>query len=446
MEQHIEIWQQIKEVLREELSQLTYRTWVDPVSALAFRNGALVLLVPDEKIKRSYQQTFPETFLNAAKRVNPNVLEILTVLPEQAKDFSATAAYTTPSFTGLNPRYTFTSFVVGNSNRWAAAASKAVSENPGAFYNPLFLYGGVGLGKTHLMHAIGNAVCSNIPGARVVYVTGETFTNEMIENLRRGNNHIESNIEFRQKYRGVDVLLVDDIQFIAGKEATQEEFFNTFNALHNAGKHIVISSDRPPNEIKHLEERLRSRFSMGLMADISEPDLETRIAILKNKATRENYVFTDEAIHFIAENFLSNIRILEGCLTTVAAYSFIHGVSADITAAKEALKEMLPDEFTPIITTDKIIESVSSYFGITVDMIKSPRRDKEVVLPRQLAMYLCHSLLSYPYLRIAVLFNRSDHTTALSACDKIADLLKTDAPLKSQLDDIHRILKIPLEK
>ena len=361
---------------------------------------------------------------------------MLLILPNQRKDFLRIADETVLNTVSLNPKYTFDTFVVGKSNNFAHAASLAVAESPGKAYNPLFIYGGVGLGKTHLMHAIGHAVKAQNPMARIVYVTSEMFTNDLIEALRAGKN-----VEFRQRYRNVDLLMIDDVQFIANKQSVQEEFFNTFNTLHNAGKQIVISSDRPPKEIKPLEERLSSRFEWGLVADIQPPDVETRIAILRNRAQKENVLVSDEIISFIAEHICNNIRQLEGSLTRVIAYSRLKRTPIHMALVQEALKELLPEVKKVEITPTLIKETVAEYYSVSVDSILSQRRDKEVVIPRQVAMYFCHTLLSLPYKRIATLFDRGDHTTAISACNKIATMIEEDPSFKETITNIEARIK-----
>ena len=324
------------------------------------------------------------------------------------------------SNTSLNPRYTFDTFVIGNSNRLAHAASVAVAESPAKAYNPLFIYGGVGLGKTHLMHAIGHYVLSQNKKTKVVYVSSETFTNELINSIRD-----DRNIEFRNKYRNIDILLIDDIQFIAGKERTQEEFFHTFNSLYEANKQIIISSDRPPKEIPTLEDRLRSRFEWGLIADIQPPDLETRIAILKKKAKLENLVVPDEVLIYIAKKILSNIRELEGALIRIVAYSSLTNREINEELAIEALKDIISNTKPKFITPDLIKEKVAEFFNIKIEDFTAKKRTKSIVYPRQIAMYLCRELTDLSLPKIGEEFGR-DHTTILHAYDKISSDLEID--------------------
>jgi len=433
MEELKKIWAKARELIRPQVSAVTFHRWIDVLDPVIVQNGILVLEAPDEVIKNTVTEYYFDYVHTAVQKADPEVIDILLILPSQRKDFVriATEEISLNSLT-LNPRYTFDTFVVGKSNNFAHAACLAVVEAPGKAYNPLFLYGGVGLGKTHLMHAIGHAVKEANPSARIVYVTSEMFTNDLIEALRAGKN-----VEFRQRYRNVDLLMIDDIQFIAGKQAVQEEFFNTFNTLHNAGKQIVISSDRPPKEIKALEERLSSRFEWGLVADIQVPDLETRTAILRNRAHNEHVEIDDEIINFIAENIVDNIRKLEGSLNRVVAYARLKRLPVTMALAREAMKEILPEKKEIVITPDRIRETVAEYYSVPIESLLSQRRDKEVVMPRQIAMYFCHTILSLPYKRIAMLFERNDHTTAISACNKIAQMIETDPAFKDTMESIE---------
>ena len=435
MEQHKEIWSLAREYMRQKLSELTFRKWIEPLEAITLQNGILVVQAPDDTTKKALTEYYADMLRTEAQRANTQVLDVLLILPSQRKDFVSEEDFS-PNSMELNIKYTFDSFVVGNSNRFAHAATQAVVQAPGQAYNPLFLYGGVGLGKTHLMHAVGHALKAQKPNACLRYVTSETFTNELIEAVRSGKN-----VEFRQRYRNVDLLMIDDVQFIAGKQSVQEEFFNTFNTLHNAGKQIILSSDRPPKEISALEDRLRSRFEWGLLADIQAPDIETRIAILRNRAQLENISVPNEVISFIAEHVQNNIRLLESSLTRVLAYARLRRESISLTLTKEALKDLFPPVMQQEITPSLIKECVAEYYGISVEMLVSQRRDKEVVVPRQIAMFLCHTLLSLPYLRISGLFDRSDHTTAISACNRIVSLMDKDPSFRNRILDFQKRLQ-----
>ena len=433
MEDIKKIWYDAREIIQPQLSPVTFHRWIDALDPVVVQNGILVLEATDDSVRTTVTEYYLEHVRSAVQKAEPDILDVLLILPAQRRDFiaNATDAGSLNSLT-LNPKYTFDTFVVGKSNDFAHAAAVAVVKSPGLAYNPLFLYGGVGLGKTHLMHAIGHAVKEMNPSARIVYVTSEMFTNDLIEALRAGKN-----VEFRQRYRNVDLLMIDDIQFIAGKQSVQEEFFNTFNTLHNAGKQIVISSDRPPKEIKALEERLSSRFEWGLVADIQAPDLETRTAILRNRAQNEHVEIGDDIINYIAENIVDNIRKLEGSLNRVIAYARLKRMPITLNLAKEAIKDMLPQKKEIIVTPERIRETVAEYYSIQVEHLLSQRRDKEVVLPRQIAMYFCHTMLSLPYKRISSLFERDDHTTALSACKKISQMIEEEPGFADTIESIE---------
>ena len=350
----------------------------------------------------------------------------------------------TPEYesTNLNHTYTFDTFVVGNNNRFAQSAALAVAESPGETYNPLFIYGGVGLGKTHLMHAIANYIISENPSKKVLYVTSEQFTNDIIDALRNGNSsqNAEAMSKFRDKYRNIDVLLVDDIQFIIGKERTQEEFFHTFNQLHEQNKQIIISSDKPPKEMEVLEERYRSRFAWGLIADIQQPDYETRMAILKKKKEKLNNEYkesiSDEVIDYIANNVTSNVRELEGALNKLIMFSKLENRDIDLSLAKEALKDVI-SPIEPIkITPEYILDVVCDHFNISPDDVCSKKRNAEIVLPRQIIMYLCRKYTDAPQVRIALLCGKKDHTTVIHAEEKIKELIDEDDNVKNTIDTI----------
>ena len=331
----------------------------------------------------------------------------------------------------INPKYTFDTFVTGGSNRFAHAAALAVAENPGKVYNPFFMYGGVGLGKTHLMHAIGNSVLKNHPNMRVLYVSSEQFTNEIIQGIQKGQTEA-----FRQKYRNIDVLLIDDIQFISGKQSTQEEFFHTFNTLHDAQKQIILSSDRPPKEVQKLEDRLRSRFEWGLITDIQAPDLETRIAILKNKAIIDHYDVPNDVMVYIASRIDSNIRELEGALTRVVAYASLNNVPITTEVVAAALKDVFPQGASKEITMELIESIVSSYFKVTVEDLHSKKRSRSIAFPRQIAMYLCRELTETSLPQIGNFFGGRDHTTVLHACDKISKDKETEVKLANTITEL----------
>jgi chromosomal replication initiator protein len=335
----------------------------------------------------------------------------------------------------LNPRYTFRNFIVGSANRLAHAASLSVAERPGHAYNPLFLYGGVGLGKTHLMHAIGNSVIARFPRKRVVYATSEKFTNEFITSIQQGRID-----DFRARYRRIDVLLIDDIQFIADKERTQEEFFHTFNAIHEDGKQIVLSSDRPPKQITTLEERLRSRFEWGLIADLTVPDLETRIAILRAKADEQAVPIGSEALEFIARKVVSNIRELEGALNRIVAYANMQGMPITVDLAQAVLSNVLYNPKRRMVTPERIAQAVSDYYGVEMDALKSQKRDRAIVMPRQIAMFLMRAETDVSLLRIGAELGGRDHSTVLHACDKIDRESAENEELRRELAAVRELI------
>lgn len=388
--------------------------------------------LPQENDK-PVQETLIDETSSDKNPVQPNMTDSSNVhvreTPEQIAPGDASS---------LNPKYTFETFVTGNSNRFAHAAALAVAESPGKVYNPFFMYGGVGLGKTHLMHAIGHKILQNHPEMRVLYISSEKFTNELINSIRDGNPEA-----FRQKYRNIDVLLVDDIQFLSKKEHTQEEFFHTFNTLHDANKHIILSSDRHPREIQTLEDRLRSRFEWGLITDIQAPDLETRIAILKKKALLENLNVPNDVMVYIASRIDNNIRELEGALTRVVAYASLtkQTISTDLVA--EALKNVFPSTKTKEITLELIQEIVASYFKIKIDDLHAKKRTRNLAFPRQIAMYLCRELTDTSLPQIGSCFGGRDHTTVIHAYDKISkernEDIKLDNTIKELIGRIERM-------
>jgi chromosomal replication initiator protein len=328
----------------------------------------------------------------------------------------------------LNPRYTFRTFIVGSANRLAHAASLSVAERPGEAYNPLFLYGGVGLGKTHLMHAVGNAVVQRYPRKKVVYATSEKFTNDFITAIREGRID-----DFRARYRKIDLLLIDDIQFIADKERTQEEFFHTFNAIHEDGKQIVLSSDRPPKQINTLEERLRSRFEWGLIADLTAPDLETRIAILRTKSEEQGVRVASEALEFVARKVVSNIRELEGALNRIAAYASMQGIPITVDVAQAVLSNVLYRPSKRAVTPERIAMAVSEYYDVDLEILRGQKRDRAIVVPRQIAMYLMREETDVSLLRIGAELGGRDHSTVLHACKKIDKEVARNEELRREL-------------
>jgi len=431
-----EIWEKTLDIIKVELTEVSFNTWLKSITPLMIKDDFILFYVPDDFTKGIIETRYATLIKNALKQVTSRYMDIKFTLNktdidiENYNSIKEKKEGEETSNTSLNPRYTFDTFVVGNSNRLAHAASVAVAESPAKAYNPLFIYGGVGLGKTHLMHAIGHYILNQNKKAKVVYVSSETFTNELINSIRD-----DRNIEFRNKYRNVDILLIDDIQFIAGKERTQEEFFHTFNSLYEANKQIIISSDRPPKEIPTLEDRLRSRFEWGLIADIQPPDLETRIAILKKKAKLENLVIPDEVLVYIAKKILSNIRELEGALIRIVAYSSLTNREINEELAVEALKDIISNTKPKFITANLIKEKVAEFFNIKIEDFNAKKRTKSIVYPRQIAMYLCRELTDMSLPKIGEEFGR-DHTTILHACDKISSDMEIDPELKNVVNEI----------
>lgn len=336
----------------------------------------------------------------------------------------------------LNPKYKFDTFVVGSNNKFAHSASLAVAESPGRVYNPLYLYGGAGLGKTHLMHSIGHFILEQNPNAKIIYVTSEQFTNEVIESIRSGN--AAAMTKLREKYRTVDVLMVDDVQFIIGKESTQEEFFHTFNALHAAGKQIVLSSDKPPKEMETLEERIRSRFEWGLIADIQPPDYETRMAILRKNTENSDYKIDDEIIQYIATNIKSNIRELEGAFNKIVAFAKLNKVNLTMDLAEEALKDVIYPDKPKEITPQLIINVVAEHFGVKPEDITSKKRNAEFVQPRQVVMYLCRELCDMSLANVGKLLGKKDHTTVIHGINKINEEMVDNPDFKNRIDTIKK--------
>lgn len=428
------IWEKTVDVLKDELSQMSFESWIKPIRPISISGNEITLCVPNSAIKDMLTQRYGEIVISTLRSVTLSKELYPSYVLE--KDLQPKTDSDKRINTQLNAKYTFSSFVVGKSNQLARAASIGVAESPGKRYNPLFLYSGTGLGKTHLMHAIGNYILEHNPSANVMYVTSERFTNDLILSIQTGRN-----TEFREKYRGVDVLLLDDIQFIADKDRTQEEFFHTFNTLYESGKQIVMTSDKPPKEIQSLEERLLSRFEWGLIADILPPDYETRVAILLRKASMEGIQINDPAVlDYIANRAESNIRELEGSLTRVMAYSALTGEPITLKLSEIALKDYYPREKKRVITPATIQEAVCSHFGLSAEELTSKRRSRDIAKPRQIAMYLACSLTNVPLMKIGAYFGKRDHTTVMHARDTITDEIENDPAVKQSVEDIIKRL------
>lgn len=438
-----ELWEKTLNTLKGELTEVSFNTWIKSIEPISLEDSNLRLGVPNNFTKDILENRYKDLIINSVKSVSNKTYNIdFFIISEEAieKDASKKQEEQKPTLVVndemsaiLNPKYTFDSFVIGNSNRFAHAASLAVAESPAKAYNPLFIYGGVGLGKTHLMHAIGHYIQNVNSKSKVVYVSSEKFTNELINSIKD-----DKNVEFRNKYRNVDVLLIDDIQFIAGKERTQEEFFHTFNALYEANKQIILSSDRPPKEIPTLEDRLRSRFEWGLIADIQAPDFETRIAILKKKADVENLNIPNDVMVYIATQIKSNIRELEGALIRIVAYSSLTNREINVDLATEALKDIISSRNTRQITIELIQDIVSSYYSLKIEDFKSSRRTRNVAFPRQIAMYLCRKLTDTSLPKIGEEFGGRDHTTVIHAYEKISQSLKKDENLQNTVTELTK--------
>lgn len=445
MEHIEELWDKVLSEAKQKISKPSFETWLKSTKLLAYNGDTVTIAAPNsfgrEWLENHYvhliaailaELTGKDLHIRFVVQQDPNLEDFEIPSPripekhdEQPENSSGM----------LNLKNTFDTFVIGSGNRFAHAASLAVAEAPAKAYNPLFIYGGVGLGKTHLMHAIGHYVLEHNPKAKVVYLSSEKFTNEFINSIR--DNRAE---EFRNKYRSVDVLLIDDIQFLAGKESTQEEFFHTFNTLHEESKQIVISSDRPPKEIPTLEDRLRSRFEWGLITDIAPPDLETRIAILRKKAKADNLDIPNEVMLYIANQIDSNIRELEGALIRVVAYSSL--VNEDITAelAAQALKSIIPNAAPRILTILDIQKAVGEHFHIKLEDFTAKKRTKSIAFPRQVAMYLSREMTDCSLPKIGDEFGGRDHTTVIHAHEKISSLLKDDQGLQQDIKQIKSML------
>ena len=447
----VSLWKKTLQLIKGEVASASFETFFKNTVPIETNSNELTLLAPTEFAEDILRTRYLNLIESCLSQLTSNKFEIKIISDSNEVEQNPLKTSNNNNiinnnsnnniirnYPRLNPKYTFDTFVIGNSNRFAHAACVAVAESPARAYNPLFLYGGVGLGKTHLMHAIGHSIMKEQNDAKVVYVSSEKFTNELINSIKSDKNE-----EFRDKYRNVDILLIDDIQFIAGKEGTQEEFFHTFNALHEANKQIIISSDRPPKEIPTLEDRLRSRFEMGLIADIQPPDFETRIAILKTKAQIENIDIPNEVMNYIATYIKSNIRELEGALTRVVAYSSLINKDISNDLAVEALKDIVTTSESQEISVNRIKEKVSTAFGIKMDDFNSKKRTRTIAYPRQIAMYLSRELTDLSLPKIGNEFGGRDHTTVIHAHDKISkDLeLEKNSELKEKISKIIAELK-----
>ncbi len=445
-----EKWDEILDHVRKEheLSDLSFKTWLQPLKIYKIEDHVVTIIASNDSFVKYITEKFKIPIFVAIAELTGEEYDVVFIKEEEAKQLdkqknpkeaSSLKRSVNNSIlekSNINPKYTFDNFVVGNNNKFAHAASLAVAETPGKVYNPLFLHGGVGLGKTHLMHSIANYILNETSDLKILYVTSEYFTNELIETLRAGDRY--GMTQFREKYRNIDVLLIDDVQFLIGKESTQEEFFHTFNTLHNADKQIIISSDRPPKDIETLEERLRTRFECGLIADISSPDFETRVAILRKKEEMERHHIDDEIINYIATNVKSNIRELEGAYNRLIALSTLEKREINMILAEEAIRDIISPNQERIITMELILEIVSEHFHISPDDIRGTKRSSDIVFPRQIFMYLCRDILGTPLKQIGEYLGGRDHSTVLHGVEKITDEINSKDTTKQIVDTIKK--------
>ncbi|WP_075983367.1 chromosomal replication initiator protein DnaA [Bacillus massilinigeriensis] len=447
MENIADLWDKSLAIIEKKISKPSFDTWLKSTKAHSLQGDTLVITAPNEFARDWLEERYSQLISGILYEITGEELAVKFVIPQNKVEEEIDMPVPPKTNKGdyhpeipkfmLNPKYTFDTFVIGSGNRFAHAASLAVAEAPAKAYNPLFIYGGVGLGKTHLMHAIGHYVLEHNPSAKVLYLSSEKFTNEFINSIRDNKAG-----EFRDKYRKVDILLIDDIQFLAGKESTQEEFFHTFNTLHEESKQIIISSDRPPKEIPTLEDRLRSRFEWGLITDITPPDLETRIAILRKKAKAEALDIPNEVMLYIANQIDSNIRELEGALIRVVAYSSLINKDINADLAAEALKDIIPSSKPKVITIHDIQRIVGEHFNVKLEDFKAKKRTQSVAFPRQIAMYLSRELTDFSLPKIGEEFGGRDHTTVIHAHEKISKKLQTDTEFQKQMKEINDLLKI----
>ena len=449
-----EKWDEIILKLKIEhgLSDVSFKTWIAPLEVYDVRDNVVYIMVPLKASVDYIAKKYLLPFQVCIAEVIEQEVEVVFVAAEDYSNFNNNEETPISSNNkmnifeqaNLNPKYTFDTFVVGGNNNFAHAASLAVAESPGEIYNPLFLYGGVGLGKTHLMHSIAHFILEKDSSKKVLYVTSETFTNELIDALKSGKtsgSNESAMTSFRDKYRNIDVLLIDDIQFIIGKESTQEEFFHTFNHLHSSGKHIIISSDKPPKDIETLEARLRTRFEWGLIADISSPDYETRMAILRKKEELDGlqkYNIPNEVMQYIATNIKSNIRELEGSLTKLIALHKLKNEEINIMLAAEALKDIISPNENRQIKPELILDIVSEHFSVSVQDMKSGKRNADIANPRQISMYLCREMTDIPLKTIGLMLGGRDHSTVSHGIDKVKEELQYDEALQNTIDIIKK--------
>lgn len=447
MDKILEKWDEILSTVKHEhdISDISFDTWIRPLEVYGVEGSTLYILVPSEQMTLSYiSKKYYLPLKVTIAELTGTEYEIKFILPEQTKNIRTgnsgvpkkNALSEKADRSNLNPNYTFDTFVVGSNNRFAQSASLAVAESPGEAYNPLYIYGGPGLGKTHLMHSIGHFILERNPDAKIICVTSEEFTNEVIESIRSGNAAAMN--KFREKYRTIDVLMIDDVQFIIGKESTQEEFFHTFNELHVAKKQIILSSDRPPKEMETLEERIRSRFEWGLLADIGSPDYETRMAILRKKEELDGVSLDDAILNYIALNIKSNIRELEGALNKLVAYENLVQTEITMEIAEKELQNIISPDIPLEVTPQLVVEVVAEHFGITMDQITSKSRSNDVAKPRQIAMYLCKNMTDASLETIGKAVGGRDHSTVVHGIKKVGDDISTDTSVERLVATIRK--------
>lgn len=454
----IDKWDEIKEIVTKETetSVIAYNTWLKPLELYDIVDDTVYIIYSEDSESRMIaliEKKYKLIFKNVIKDITGNQYDVKIILPDEALNINSYNKNVRSSInndnnyintnnyidSNLNPKYTFNTFVVGRNNKFAQGTAYTVAEAPGEICNPLFICGGPGLGKTHLMHAIGNQIIENDNNMRVLYVTAEEFTNEVIECIKNSRNKKNNDMSyFREKYRNADVLMIDDIQFFAGKDSSQDEFFNTFNKLHTSGKQIIISSDKMPNEIEGFEDRYITRFEQGITAEIKIPDYETRVAIIKNKIENKNAYFPDDVIDYIATNIKSNIRSIEGAINKLIVYSNLENTDITIDNAKDLLDSIISPEKPKEITPQLIIEVVCEHYGVTIDQLISKNRSQNIIRPRHVAMYLCTQETDCSQDTIAKLLDRKDHSTIINARDNIIERLKTDSELQNQIDTIKK--------
>ena len=431
------LWEDTCRLLREEMSEISYRTWVeDNLTPARVDGDVLLVVITMENMRSIIQSKYSNLFSSCLSQAagTPMTFSIVT-----RSELDRVETEPEPGDPHLNPKYTFENFVIGSGNRFAHAAAVAVAESPAEAYNPLFIYGGVGLGKTHLMQAIGNYIHEQQPDKKILYITSENFTNDLIDAIQQKKTY-----EFRDRIRTVDILMVDDVQFIAGRESTQQEFFNTFNELHNAGKQIILTSDKPPKDIAHLEERLCSRFEWGLVADIQRPDMDTRIAILKEKARLENINLSNDVLQLIAGNIDTNIRELEGCLKRLLAYASLNRTSydnIDVDLCEQALKEIFDQRRHKQITAELIMQTTCDYYNMSLSDLTGPTRKREITIPRQIAMFLTREMTGMSLPQIGTVFGGRDHTTVMHSIKTVEVGVRSNPNMEEIVNDIRHMVK-----